>query len=57
MNGTGISGSTPIVTNINSTSRIVSITGGTYNVDPTSYVSKGYNVIENSDGTWTVKAD
>ena len=31
------------------------IRGGTFNVDPTNYVAEGHTVVENADGTWTVK--
>ncbi len=31
------------------------ITGGTFAFDPSDYVAEGYSVVENGDGTWTVK--
>ncbi len=33
---------------------IISITGGTFDNDPTAYVAEGYDVIDNQNGTWTV---
>lgn len=36
----------------------ISIKGGTFNVDPSTYVPKvGYKVTNNGDGTWTVTAE
>ena len=32
----------------------ISITGGTFNHDPSSYVVEGYEAKDNGDGTWTV---
>ena len=33
----------------------LTITGGTFNVDPTAYVdANAYTVTDNGDGTWTV---
>ena len=37
-----------------STSKL-SITGGTFNSDPSAYLSDGYKVVENNNGTWTVR--
>ena len=34
----------------------LSIEGGTFDVDPTTYVVEGKGVIDNKDGTWTVGA-
>lgn len=38
-----------------SSDRLV-IKGGTYNIDPSTYLADGYVVTENGDGTYTVKA-
>ncbi len=32
------------------------LAGGTYNVNPGNYLADGYEAVDNSDGTWTVKA-
>ncbi len=32
----------------------ISITGGTFSVDPNDYLEEGYEAVENGDGTWTV---
>ena len=37
-----------------SNQNLISITGGTYSVDPTAYVAEGYKAVNNGDGTWTV---
>ncbi|MGM9573149.1 MAG: SipW-dependent-type signal peptide-containing protein [Hominicoprocola sp.] len=34
----------------------LSVTGGTFNVDPSAYVASGYQAVANGDGTWTVTA-
>ena len=33
----------------------VVIKGGTFDADPSTYVANGYQVVDNGDGTWTVK--
>ena len=33
----------------------LSITGGTFTVDPSAYVADGYSAVANTTGTWTVK--
>lgn len=33
----------------------LNIMGGTFNYDPSSYVASGYQVVDNNNGTWTVK--
>ena len=38
-----------------SNQNLISITGGTYSVDPTAFVATGYEAVNNGDGTWTVK--
>ena len=40
-----------------STNATISITGGTFDADPTAYVPAGYHVTDNGNGTWTVSAD
>ena len=35
----------------------INITGGTFTVDPSSYVPKGYTATHNADGTYTVTKD
>ena len=33
----------------------INISAGTFNTDPSAYVADGYQVVDNGDGTWTVK--
>ncbi|MCC8066082.1 MAG: hypothetical protein LIO94_03120 [Clostridiales bacterium] len=33
----------------------IPLIGGTYNTDPSAYVAKGYEAVDNGDGTWTVQ--
>ena len=35
----------------------ITIKGGTFDADPTQWVADGYQVIDNSNGTWTVTAE
>ena len=33
---------------------ILSVTGGTFNSDPSAFVAEGYTAVQNADNTWTV---
>lgn len=39
---------------VNGAAKLV-IKGGTFDADPSAYVADGYQVVDNGDGTWTVK--
>ncbi len=42
---------------VNGNKGILTIKGGTFDADPSAYVSSGHHAVNNGDGTWTVVAD